>query len=217
MHDQTYIIIEGVIGVGKTTLARLLSESFAALPLLEAVEENPFLGDFYADRARYAFQTQVFFTLSRYRQQNEIAGVTSTIVSDYLFAKNMLFAQLNLTGDELNLYRTLYNVLTERIRRPDLTIYLQASLPTLQARIIQRDRPFERNMDWHYIAAVRDAYDELFADHTQSPLLPIDTDDIDLVRDPEALSYVIGLIRAALEGYRQQGLNLDGRLYQSTF
>lgn len=210
MPERTYIVIEGVIGVGKTTLARLLGESFGAAVLLEAVEENPFLGDFYADRERYAFQTQVFFTLSRYRQQNELIGLGRPIVSDYLFGKNILFGQLNLRGDELNLYRTLYDVLAERVRRPDLVIYLQASLPTLQARIIQRDRPFERNMDWDYITAVRDAYETMFEDYTQSPLLPIETDALDLVRDPAALAYVIGLVRAALAGYHQEGLDLGG-------
>jgi deoxyguanosine kinase len=210
MSNNAYIIIEGVIGVGKTTLARLLGEAFGSVVLLEAVEDNPFLGDFYADRARYAFQTQVFFTLNRYRQQSEIMQDTRGIVSDYLFVKNIIFAELNLQGDELELYRTLYNVLVERIRRPDLVIFLQAGLPTLQARIIQRDRPFERQMDWGYISAVREAYDSFFATYDQTPLLPIETDSLDLVRDPQALAYIIGLVRAALAGYRQQGLELDG-------
>jgi deoxyadenosine/deoxycytidine kinase len=210
MAEGTYIVIEGVIGVGKTTLAQPLGEAFGAAILLEAVEENPFLGDFYSDRARYAFQTQVFFTLNRYRQQSEIVKGRQAIVSDYLFAKNIIFAELNLQGDELALYRTFYNVLVERIRRPDLVIFLQASLPTLQARIIQRERPFERQMDWGYITAVREAYDSFFASYDQAPLLPIETDALDLVRDPAALSYVLGLVRASLAGYRQQGLAFDG-------
>jgi deoxyadenosine/deoxycytidine kinase len=210
MPAGAYIVIEGVIGVGKTTLTQLLSEAFGAAALLEAVEENPFLGDFYADRARYAFQTQVFFTLNRYRQQSEIIQSTQGIVSDYLFAKNMIFAELNLQGDELALYRTLYNVLMERIRRPDLVLFMQADLPTLRARIIQRDRPFERQMDWGYITAVRAAYDAFFADYDQTPVLEIETDALDLVRDPAALAYVIGLVRAALAGYQQQGLAFDG-------
>src|SRR5690349_18291196 len=115
MPQSVYIVTEGVIGVGKTTLARLLGEAFGSTVLLEAVEENPFLSDFYADRARYAFQTQVFFTLNRYRQQNELVSMTRGVVSDYLFVKNIIFAELNLQGDELALYRTLYNVLMERI------------------------------------------------------------------------------------------------------
>ena len=210
MPERAYIVVEGVIGVGKTTLARLLGEAFGATVLLEAVEENPFLSAFYADRARYAFQTQVFFTLSRYRQQSELAQIQSGVVSDYLFAKNVIFAGLNLQGDELDLYRTLYDILAERIRPPDLVVYLQADLATLQARIIERDRPFERNMDWGYIAALRDAYESFFAAFTQAPLLPIETDALDLVRDPAARAYVIGLVRAALAGYRQQGLDLNG-------
>jgi deoxyguanosine kinase len=209
MPERAYIAVEGVIGVGKTTLARLLSAAFDATVLLEAVEENPFLSDFYVDRARYAFQTQVFFTLNRYRQQNELATISHGVVSDYLFVKNSLFARLNLEGDELALYQTLYDVLAERVRRPDLVIYLQASLTTLQARIIQRDRPFERDMDWNYITAVRDAYESLFTSYTQSPVLSIDTDRLDLVRDSTALTYVVGLVQATLAGYRQQGLGFD--------
>lgn len=208
MPESAYIVVEGVIGVGKTTLARLLSQTLGSAVLLEAVEENPFLSNFYADRERYAFQTQVFFTLNRYRQQNEIAA-TGGVVSDYLFAKNSLFARLNLRGDELALYQTLYDVLAERVRRPDLVIYLQASLTTLQARIIQRDRPFERNMDWGYIAAVRDAYESFFDSYNQSPLLSIETDALNVVSDPVALNYIVGLVRAGLAGYRQQGLDFD--------
>lgn len=209
MAEDAYIVIEGVIGVGKTTLARLLGEALGAEVMLEAVEENPFLGDFYADRARYAFQTQVFFTLNRYRQQSEVAQRAPGLVSDYLFVKNIIFAELNLQGDELALYRTLYDVLVERIRQPDLVIFLQADLPTLQARIIQRDRPFERQMDWGYISGVRDAYEAFFSSYSRAPLLPIETDALDLVRDPAALAYVVGQVRAALAGYRQQGLAFE--------
>ena len=208
MSKNSYIAIEGVIGVGKTTLARLLEQPLQAALFLEAVEENPFLSNFYADRARYAFQTQVFFTLSRYQQQQEIVRAPRSIAADYLFDKNIIFAELNLAGDELALYHTLYDVLTERIRRPDIVIYLQATLPTIQARIIQRDRPFERNMDWGYIEALQQAYDNFFTSYSATPILPIETDSLDLVRDPAALPYVIGLIRATLAGYRQQGFNL---------
>lgn len=210
MAEHAYIVVEGVIGVGKTTLARLLGHALGSTVVLEAVEENPFLSAFYADRARYAFQTQVFFTLSRYRQQQDLDHVQHGLMSDYLFAKNSMFAEVNLRGDELILYRMLYNILAERVRRPDLVIYLQANLPTVQSRIIQRDRPFERNMDWGYIETVRQAYESFFASYSATPLLPIETDDIDLVRDPEALPFVLGQVRAVLAGYRQEGLAFNG-------
>ena len=148
-----YICIEGVIGVGKSTLTRLLARPFGSETLLEVVEENPFLQDFYADRARYAFQTETFFLLSRYRQQQAVVRPivgTRNLVSDYLFAKNRLFASLNLHGDEWELFLQLYRTLAERVQTPDLVVYLQADVDTLMSRIAQRDRPFERNMDRDY-------------------------------------------------------------------
>ena len=204
-----YIAVEGVIGVGKSTLARLLARPFAAATLLEVVEENPFLQDFYGDRARYAFQTETFFLLSRYRQQQAIVrpavGVRS-LVSDYLFAKNQLFASLNLSGDEWDLFLKLYRTLSERVEKPDLVIYLQADVDTLMARIAQRDRPFERSMDRGYIEQLHAAYQHFFAGYTETRLLAVETDMLNLVRDVEARAHMIGTIRAALEGYQQQAL-----------
>ena len=204
-----YIVIEGVIGVGKTTLTRLLAKTFSSDILLEVVEENPFLSDFYGDRARYAFQTQTFFALSRFKQQtNEVAprvGQTN-LLSDYLFAKNDIFARQNLTADELDLFQQLYRTLLERVPRPDLVVYLQADVETLMARIALRDRPFERDMDRQYIADLRDAYDSFFAHYTDTPLLTIGTDALTLVRDPGARAQVVGQIRAALRGYKQPSL-----------
>ncbi len=204
-----YIAVEGVIGVGKSTLARLLAAPFAAETLLEVVEENPFLQSFYGDRARYAFQTETFFLLSRYRQQRSIvrpAVGTRNLVSDYLFAKNQLFASLNLQGDEWDLFLQLYRALSERVQRPDLVIYLQADVDTLMARIAQRDRPFERNMDRGYIEQLRETYERFFASYTETPLLAVETDTLNLVRDAEARADLIGTIRAALAGYQQQSL-----------
>ena len=140
MPALPYIAIEGAIGVGKTTLARLLGESLPAEVLLEVFEENPFLGSFYADRARYAFQTQVFFLLSRYRQQHRVIAETiqrTPLVSDYLFAKDWLFAHLNLGGDELSMYERVHAILGEQIPAPSLVIYLRASTETLMQRIAQ--------------------------------------------------------------------------------
>lgn len=204
-----YIVVEGVIGVGKSTLTRLLARPFAADTLLEVVEENPFLHQFYDDRARYAFQTETFFLLSRYRQQQAIvrpAAGRRALVSDYLFAKNRLFASLNLHGDEWDLFLQLYRALSERVEKPDLVVLLQADVDTLMARIAQRDRPFERNMDRAYIEQLAETYRRFFADYTEAPLLQIETDMLNVVRDSEARAQVISAIQAALAGYRQQSL-----------
>ncbi len=197
-----YIAIEGVIGVGKTTLARYLQESLAAELLLEVFEENPFLSDFYADRTRYAFQTQIFFLLSRYRQQHQViprAIKHSPLVSDYLFAKDWLFAHLNLENDELAVYESVYTALAERIPNPTLVVYLKANVNTLMDRIAVRDRPYERNMARKYIAALSSAYDDLFADFKLAPVLTIATDGLNIVNNLDARQQVIGQIKSALE------------------
>jgi deoxyadenosine/deoxycytidine kinase len=204
-----YIVIEGVIGVGKSTLTRILARPFGAETLLEVVEENPFLQDFYEDRARYAFQTETFFLLSRYRQQQSVVRPivgTRNLISDYLFAKNRLFASQNLHGDEWDLFEQLYRTLAERVQTPDLVVYLQADVDTLMSRIAQRDRSFERNMERAYIAGLHEAYDRFFADYAEAPLLAIETDALNLVRDSDARAHVLGTIRAALAGYQQQSL-----------
>jgi deoxyguanosine kinase len=205
-----YIAIEGVIGVGKTTLARLMRDSFQAELLLEVFEENPFLSDFYADRDRYAFQTQVFFLLSRYRQQHRVIEPTllhATLISDYSFAKDRLFAHLNLAGDELEVYERVHSVLAEKIPLPELVVYLRAEVDTLMDRIAMRDRTYERTMSREYIADLRAAYESFFADYSDAPVLTIDTDDLNWVSDPRALGHVVGRVRAVLEdGLEQQRL-----------
>lgn len=210
MARYPYIAIEGVIGVGKTTLARLMRDSFQAELLLEVFEENPFLSDFYADRARYAFQTQIFFLLSRYRQQHRVIGPTlshACLISDYSFAKDRLFAHLNLAGDELEMYGRVHSVLAEKIPTPDLTVYLRAELDTLMNRIATRDRPYERTMSRDYIADLRKAYERFFVEYREAPVLIIDTDQLNWVSDPEALAHVVGQVRMALEdGFEQRQL-----------
>lgn len=210
MGRYPYIAIEGVIGVGKTTLARLMRDSFQAELLLEVFEENPFLSDFYADRERYAFQTQIFFLLSRYRQQHRVIAPTlvhSTLISDYSFAKDRLFAHLNLSGDELEMYGRVHYVLAEKIPLPDLVVYLRAEVDTLMDRIAVRDRPYERAMSRDYIADLGGAYGRFFADYHDAPVLIIDTDDLNWVSDPEALAYVVGRVRTALDdGFEQPPL-----------
>ncbi|HIC93058.1 MAG TPA: deoxynucleoside kinase [Anaerolineae bacterium] len=201
MSRHLYIAIEGPIGVGKTTLARLIKDQFEAELLLEVFEENPFLSRFYADRERYAFQTQIFFLLSRYRQQHQVVPEIlrrSNLISDYTFAKDRLFAHLNLRGDELEMYERVHTILAEKIPTPDLIVYLRADTDVLMARIAIRDRPYERNMDRDYIDAVRAAYERFFVHYDQAPVLPIDTNELDFVRHPEDLDYIILRIRSVL-------------------
>ena len=162
MSRNLYITIEGPIGVGKTTLARLIREEFEAELLLEVFEENPFLSDFYADRAKYAFQTQIFFLLSRYQQQHKVVAKilrNSPLISDYAFAKDRLFAHLNLHDDELATYERLHTALAENIMLPDFVVYLRAQTQTLMDRIAIRDRPYEREMSRQYIDDLRQAYE----------------------------------------------------------
>jgi len=199
-----YVAIEGVIGVGKTTLARLLRPMLEAEVLLEIFEENPFLSDFYSDRARYAFQTQIFFLLSRYHQQRgsvpEMLGAGKAVISDYTFAKDALFARINLKGDELVVYHRVHAALGEKIPRPDLIVYLRADTDVLMQRIALRDRPYERNMEREYIDVLNRAYEEFFAEPLlDSPVLPIDTNALNIVQNPEDLKYVENRIRERLE------------------
>jgi deoxyguanosine kinase len=198
-----YVAIEGVIGVGKTTLARLLQPAFEAEILLEVFEENPFLSDFYADRARYAFQTQIFFLLSRYHQQRRgvpnILMAGRNLISDYTFAKDALFAGINLKGDELDMYHKVHEALAEKIPLPDLLVYLRAETDVLMQRIALRDRPYERNMERAYIDELNHAYEEFFAkpyDHT--PVLTIDTNPLNIVQNVEHLKFIENRIRETL-------------------
>lgn len=198
-----YVAIEGVIGVGKTTLARLLQSAFNAEILLEVFEENPFLSDFYADRNRYAFQTQIFFLLSRYHQQRrtvlDMLSTGKNLFADYTFAKDALFARINLKGDELDMYYKVHEALAEKIQKPDLLVYLQATTDTLMQRIAQRDRPYERQMERSYINELNIAYDEFFSkpfDHT--PVLIIDSNNLNIVQNPEHLKQIESRIRQNL-------------------
>lgn len=199
-----YIAIEGVIGVGKTTLARLLQPVFQTELLLEVFEENPFLSDFYADRERYAFQTQTFFLLSRYHQHHrfvpQVLNNGKSLIADYTFEKDSLFARINLHGDELQMYYRVHEALAEKIPQPDLIVYLRAATDVLMQRIALRDRSYERNMEYDYIDRLNQAYDEFFTDqHDGVPVLSVETDHLDYVRDPEHLKQVENRIRQALK------------------
>ena len=211
-----YVAIEGVIGVGKTTLARLLRPMFEAEILLEIFEENPFLSDFYADRERYAFQTQIFFLLSRYHQQRrtvpDLLAAGKSLISDYTFAKDSLFARINLKGDELDVYYKVHEALGEKIPKPDLIVYLRAATPVLMQRIALRDRPYERNMELDYIDRLNHAYDDFFTrPFDGATVLTVDTNSLNFVQNPDHLRLIANMIREKLNwGPFQPSLPLDG-------
>jgi deoxyguanosine kinase len=203
-----YVAVEGVIGVGKTTLARLLQPVFQSTLVLEVFEENPFLSDFYSDRQRYAFQTQIFFLLSRYYQQRRSVPETlkkgEPLITDYTFAKDALFARINLVGDELDMYYRVHDALAEKIPLPDLVVYLRADTDVLMQRIASRDRPYERNMEREYIDQLNQAYDSFFFQNQARnvsgnvAVLTLDTNELDYIRRVEDLKWVENRIRQAL-------------------
>lgn len=205
-----YIVIEGAIGVGKTTLARMLREHFSSQLLLEVFEENPFLADFYRDRVRYAFQTQMFFLLSRYRQQLQVSPLRKqgSLISDYMFDKDWLFARLNLSGDEWDVYQQIHRALAEQIPDPDLIVYLQADTEVLMGRITQRDRSYERDMDREYIDALRQTYEQFFHKRAASNrVLFVDTNHLNIVTRPEDFQAILERIKSVLrEGTFQPAL-----------
>ena len=203
MKNLYYVSIEGVIGVGKTSLAHLLEERLNAKLVMEKFDENPFLTEFYLDPERYAFQTQLFFLLSRYRQQQELRQTDvfhKLVISDYMFVKDRLFASLNLDDKEMSLYDSVAKILEKNILNPDLVIYLQAETPKLMERITLRGRDFEKNMSPDYIDALNQVYNEYFFRYQESPLLIINTNDIDFVHNEEDLEEVIRYIRQPVSG-----------------
>jgi deoxyguanosine kinase len=211
MESFRYIVVEGPIGVGKTSLAKMLSAHFKARCILESPGENPFLHKFYRDRKKYAFQTQVFFLLNRYQQQREIRQIdlfNQVTITDYLFAKNRIFAYLNLDENELALYQRIYSLLNGRIPTPDLVVFLQAKPETLFARIRARDIEYEAEIDIEYLRALSQAYNTFFFHYEESPLLVVDTSEIDFVNKEEDLQNLIREIRSMRRGtwyYRPLG------------
>lgn len=199
-----YVAIEGVIGAGKTTLVRLLGERLGAQTLHEEFENNPFLADFYKDRHRFAFQTQIFFLLSRFRQIQDYFQQQDLfrpqVVSDYMFAKDKIFATQNLDENEMGLYQHLSGLMEKQLPRPDYVVYLQADTPTLMQRIRQRDREYERDMDEDYIEALNQAYNAYFHYYDDSPLLIVNTNHIDFVRKTDDLNLLLDQILKAPEG-----------------
>ena len=203
MRNLYYIAIEGPIGVGKTSLAELLAKELGARLVLEDFEDNPFLPDFYNDPERFGFQTQLFFLLQRYRQQQDLRQVDmfqKLLITDYMFVKDRLFASLNLDDKEMHLYDTVASLLERNIIRPDLVIYLQADTDVLMKNIAKRGRSMEGNITWEYIDALNQVYTEYFFRYQDTPLVIINTDNIDFVENEKDLKEVIDYIRQPVSG-----------------
>lgn len=198
-----YIAVEGPIGVGKTALARRLAAEFGSRLVLEQVEDNPFLGKFYEDPGKYAFQTQLFFLLERYRQQRELGQLNlfaEGTVADYLFSKDTIFASVTLGADEFNLYQQIFQLVGQGIPPPDLVIYLEARPEVLLRRIRKRGRGYERTIDQEYIEKLSEAFREYFHNYTEAPLLVINCSDIDFVEHGGDFVDLIKEIRAMRQG-----------------
>ncbi len=184
MSEIHYIAIEGVIGAGKTALANKLAENLNAQKILEEFEVNPFLEKFYNDRKRYAFQTQMFFLINRYKQQqilNQENLFTNYIVADYIFEKDKIFAYLNLEGEELKLYENLFPLLQRELRKIDLVVYLQSSLDRLVYNVKKRGRKIEKNLSRSYLGELSEAYNNFFFKYNSTPLLIVNASEIDFV------------------------------------
>ena len=205
MKIPYHIAIEGTIGVGKTSLAGILGDRLEAKLILEEFEENPFLVEFYKDSDRFAFQTQLFFLLSRYRQQQQLQQTdlfTKTLISDYMFVKDRLFAALNLDDKEMSLYNTVARILEKNVASPNMVIFLQSDTDRLMQNIKLRGREYEKLIDWKYIDALNQMYNEYFFRYDDSPLLIINTNDIDFVNNKDDLEEIIEFIRTPGEGTR---------------
>lgn len=201
--ESSYIAVEGVIGVGKTSFAQMLAERLGARLINEEVFENPFLADFYKDRKRYALSCQLYFLISRFQQQQQLMVrdlFAQKIVADYLFAKDAIFASVILSERELTLYNKIAPALSRDIPAPDLVIYLQASTRVLLDRIRKRNHPFEKPIDAEYIEMLNNAYDYFFFHYSDTPLLVVKTDEIDFVHNPEHFDDLIDQISKPVAG-----------------
>ncbi len=198
-----YIVIEGPIGVGKTSLAKLLAKEFNARCILEKAEENPFLPYFYEDREKYAFQTQIFFLLNRFQQQKEMTQLdlfNQVTICDYLFDKDRIFASINLNDAELALYEQVFHLLNGQVSSPDLVIFLQAKPEVLFHRIKTRNIHYEKEIEIDYLKTLIEAYNHYFFHFDQTPLLVVDTNEIDFVNRKEDLHQLVREIKQMKKG-----------------
>jgi deoxyadenosine/deoxycytidine kinase len=203
MERRAYLALEGPIGVGKTTLAQVLARELNARLILEDGEQNPFLARFYEDPEKYAIPVQLYFLLTRYNQQRELIQrplLEQATVADYLFAKDRIFANLNLAPDELVLYEQVYKLLDSRMAKPDLVVYLLARVDVLAERLRRRNRDFERDISYEYLERVSTAYRDFFFYYDEAPLLVVDTSEIDFVNNPSDLADLIREIDRAGQG-----------------
>ncbi len=216
LSEVRYIAIEGVIGAGKTSLARKLKERLNAEPVLEQFEVNPFLEKFYSDRRRFAFQTQMFFLINRFKQQQELNQENlfiEYIVCDYLFDKDKIFAYMNLSGEELKLYEILFPLLSRSLRKPDLVVYLQSSMDRLMYNIKRRNRKIERNLTRGYIEELVEAYNHFFFRYKETPLLIVNSSEIDFVNSDKDFDELFKQIfredRAFTEYFKPESKRID--------
>lgn len=203
MSNTKYIVVEGPIGVGKTSLVHMLADRFSARTILERYEKNPFLEDFYADRARYAFQTQMFFLLHRYQQQEELARLNqkmSMVVSDYFFGKDNIFAKLNLDEEEFALYDQYFRMMSKDVLSPDLVIFLQADIDILMHRLASQGHKHEEGITREYLEELIGAYNDFFFYYNEAPLLIINTSEIDFVNRPGDFEALVGEILHTRKG-----------------
>jgi len=194
MTKCKYIVVEGPIGVGKTSLAKILANEFQARTVFERVEDNPFLPKFYKARETYAFQNQTFFLINRYQQQMELSQqdlFKQNTVADYLFAKDKIFATLTLSDEELSLYQQIYALLNTRVPKPDLVVYLQARPEVLYKRVKKRDKKYEHSVTFEYLSGVAQAYNQFFFHYDDTPLLVVNTSEIDFVASSKHLADLI--------------------------
>lgn len=186
MNEIKYIVIEGIIGSGKTSLAQKLAQKLNSKLIEEEFENNPFLGKFYEDRRRFAFQTQMFFLVNRYKQQQQLNQedlFANYIVSDYMFNKDQIFAYLNLEGEELKLYENIFPLLERELRKPDLVVYLQSTVDRVMSNIKRRGRKIERWITRNYLNELNEAYNDYFFKYNQTPLLIVNSAEIDFVKN----------------------------------